>query len=419
MLSRGFAQVSKVTAPSLQGRVGVGLLLLLLSSCSSSTPEPATDPIAIGFQAEVTASTRATGGGELTNALLQEKGFGVYCWYTGKTSVAFDATGTIPVNHISTYVGTDGYMLMRNQKVEYNTTTSRWTYAPTKYWPMDPDEKLTFRAYAPYSDYLLTDGKGMPELPVVVTKDDYHNNTQHDPLWGSGAASFTHTTDPYLPDDATYGTPYNNYTFEMSGDATSKGNHDGTIHWFFHHGMAKIIFWGLLDSGAKEDHVTITSISLTPLYTQGLLDISSPVSSKDEKPRWNTTGGNMEVVLKGYTLDAYGNEDTAAEDLSAYTIGKENTSLPNDGWTRLTDNGLLIIPRDYDPTTPMVLTVTGEAEGHEVSLSTTITQSLYGNTVYTFKMTISDKLTLQIQSVNAAFTDWYEVGSQEKKVYNW
>ena len=40
LLSRGFAQVSKVTTPSLQGRVGVGLLLL--SSCTTDSITPTT-----------------------------------------------------------------------------------------------------------------------------------------------------------------------------------------------------------------------------------------------------------------------------------------------------------------------------------------------------------------------------------------
>ena len=124
------------------------------------TPEPQQVPI--GFKADLSdavATTRSAGDGVLDNDVLQAKGFGVFCWYTGATT--FDPAFTSPKTHIKDYAE---YELMRNQKVEYIRTSvdqGYWTYSPSKYWPLNPEEKLTFRAYAPYTDYIVTDNKGI------------------------------------------------------------------------------------------------------------------------------------------------------------------------------------------------------------------------------------------------------------------
>jgi len=165
--------------------------------------------------------TRA-GGGQIDTELLQEKGFGVYCWYTGKTAVTLtdangtpvattDPAGTTPASPISTYLGETGYLLMRNQQVVWSTaspSTGSWQYSPTKYWPLDPDDMLTLRAYAPYTGYMVTDDKGMPQLPVVVSAQDYHNDTQHDPLWGTGKLVNPTTGEYYYPGTDPAGVEY-------------------------------------------------------------------------------------------------------------------------------------------------------------------------------------------------------------------
>ena len=133
----------------------------------------------------------AVGDGEYTTEMLQASGFGVYCWYTGSNH--FDPAFTAPNTHIKDFLGTNGQLLMNNQKVTYSGGV--WSYTPKKYWPINQEELLTLRAYAPYTSYVMTDVHGMPQLPVVLgttTKNarlygnDYHEGTQHDPLWGTG-----------------------------------------------------------------------------------------------------------------------------------------------------------------------------------------------------------------------------------------
>lgn len=69
---------------------------------------------------------------------LRDQSFGVFAYYTEGSN--YDG-GTFTPN------------FMFNQKVEWNGTDA-WTYSPLKYWPNNPGDKLSFFAYAPYSEQL-------------------------------------------------------------------------------------------------------------------------------------------------------------------------------------------------------------------------------------------------------------------------
>ena len=444
------------------------IMVFFLGACSSGEEKVPVEQqgAAIGFSADFAevgssvgrnrAATRAVGDGELTTEMLKDLGFGVYCWYTGSTPVTFtDGTtpynGTQIINHISTYVGANGYMLMRNQKVEWKKwngeSTESWNYTPSKYWPLDPSEMLTFRAYAPYTTYLVTDAKGMPQLPVVVTKDDYHNGTQFDPLWGTGApegTDITHSTDPKIPDDCRYGILYNNITHQMSGDKRSeKDDHDGTIHWFFHHGMSKIMFAVSITKDPGCETVTIHGISITPLYDKGLLDISSPTATKDEKPRWTETDGDMTVKLEGATTSDNGVTWTPGDfDLSPWPeesdpsykpypfVIKTDTENPTPAVSLLPE-GLLIIPREYTTSSRMTITIyysidndteVLEAVGTLPKKDESDPRTFYGNTAYTLNLALEPSTKgLDITLVQSAFTPWIDSGLTpgDYEVYNW
>lgn len=68
-------------------------------------------------------------------------GFGIMAYYTGSKTwdemVANSPTELKPT-------------FMFNQKVTYDKTNTAWTYSPVKYWPNDPNAKVSFFAYAPY-----------------------------------------------------------------------------------------------------------------------------------------------------------------------------------------------------------------------------------------------------------------------------
>ena len=321
-------------------------------------------------------------------------------------------------------------MLMRNQKVEY--VSSQWTYSPSKYWPLNPAEKLTFRAYAPYTDYLKEDANGMPQLPVVVKNDDYHNGTQHDPLWGTGKLVNPETdeyypnnpeppAEPLYPDNKLYGTHYNNITYEMSGDNRLKATlpaetRNGYIDWYFHHGMAMLVFNARLEDKSSDEQVYITNITISPLYNQGLLSLSSAATSSSAKPTWGDRDGDMNVTLQGW-------DGAESVDLNNCIIKKgEKDDEDKPVYRTLTNPGLLVIPRSYS-STPLTITVSYKRlpdDAKDFTVTTTIdSQEFKGNTIYTLNLTVGSALVAVITSVNVATTtNWTDIEG-EHEVYNW
>ncbi len=432
------------------------MLMLLLTSCSSSSdssdvvPQPDNgngNPTeqpqrAIGFagffddgvsEMASAPATRGVGDGEFTNADLQASGFGVYCWYTGTDNYITD-------NHIKDITKD---ILMLNQKVEYKN--GLWTYSPSKYWPLKDDEVLTFRAYAPYVSYQLQTNAttGLPMLPVVVTKDDYHEGKQHDPLWGTGRLVNTETEEYYpLPDPANeealkayyrYGTLYDNITYKMSGDwrdqptdHTPADTRNGYIDWYFHHGMSKLMFTCSVIQDPGCDRVVIRSIQIEDLYTNGLLSLSSATTSADKKPTWDTSiSDNMTVILSEATPD-----NTVAGDLAPTPGAAEGHEYPFviiTSTTQATDpvdllsHGLLIIPRDFT-SEPMKVTITYsiDNETEKLTATGTIAQIFEGNTSYTVRLSLTPSTRgLEISLVQGAFTQWYNAGTADHAVYNW
>lgn len=371
-------------------------------------------------------TTRAAGDGEYTTAMLQASGFGVYCWYTGSNHV--DPAFNAPNTHIKDFLGTNGQLLMNNQKVVYSEGV--WTYAPKKYWPLNPEEVLTLRAYAPYTSYVMTDVHGMPQLPVVLgttTKNtrlygnDYHEGKQHDPLWGTGRLVLPGGEYDRDAGHEKYGSLYDNITYEMSGDnrlkeTTPADTRNGTIDWFFHHGMSCLMFTCTVIADPGCDKVTIQSIEINDLYTRGLLSLSSPTATESEKPVWNQRDGNMRVRLS----NAEDSTDLASEQLeivitdSSQPTGPVNLIDP--------DKGLLIIPREFATGEGMKVTVTYTIDNESELLIAvgTVKRNFDGNTKYTVELKLTPATKgLEIEIVQSAFTPWSDGGTGEQEVYNW
>lgn len=415
---------------------------LVFAACSDS--DSADDPLQpaagqtttakreMGFSCRFAEpTTRAAGDpqpgdGEYTTEMLQASGFGVYCWYTGSTH--FDPAFTAPNTHIKDYLGENGQLLMNNQKVTYSGGV--WTYTPKKYWPINQEELLTLRAYAPYTSYVMTDEHGMPQLPVVLgttTKNarlygnDYHEGTQHDPLWGTGRLVLPGGEYDRDAGHEKYGSLYDNITYEMSGDnrlkeTTPADTRNGTIDWFFHHGMSCLMFTCTVIADPGCDKVTIQSIEINDLYTRGLLSLSSPTATESEKPVWNQRDGNMRVRLS----NAEDSTDLASEQLeieitdSSQPTGPVNLIDP--------DKGLLIIPREFATGEGMKVTVTYTIDNESELLIAvgTVKRNFDGNTKYTVELKLTPATKgLEIEIVQSAFTPWYDGGTGESDVYNW
>lgn len=420
--------------------VPMGLIILLVAvlmvACSggdSTEPAPKqpdptnpTDPTQptqptageheLGFTCNFAEPTRGVGDGEFTTALLKQSGFGVYCWYTGLTH--FDPAFTEPKTHIKDYLGDDGQLLMNNQKVEWkdwNGTGEVWGYTPKKYWPTNASELLTLRAYAPYTSYVMTDVHGMPQLPVVVDKDDYRNGTQHDPLWGTGRLVLASGEYDLSEEQKKYGHLYDNITYEMSGDyrlANASETRNGIIDWYFHHGMSCLMFTCSVIADPGCDKVTITRIEVTKLYTQGLLSLSSPTASESEKPIWDERSGDMKVKLSNVNDST----DLASKPFEITTGNVETTPV------NLLSHGLLIIPREHATGDGLQVTITYTIDSNSDPLTAvgTIKRNFEGNTKYTLGLKLTPSTGgLDIDIVQSAFTPWYDGGTGDREVYNW
>ena len=381
-------------------------------------------------------TTRAAGDGEYTTEMLKASGFGVYCWYTGSNH--FDPAFTAPNTHIKDYLGENGQLLMNNQKVVWDGTRTIWTYTPKKYWPINRDELLTLRAYAPYTSYVMTDEHGMPQLPVVLgtaTKNarlygnDYHEGKQHDPLWGTGRLVLPGGEYDREAGHEKYGDLYNNITYEMSGnnrlkETTPADTRNGTIDWFFHHGMSCLMFTCSVIADPGCDKVTIQSIEINDLYTRGLLSLSSPTATESEKPVWNQRDGNMRVRLSNADKADPSEADSADLASKPLEIDITDSSQPT-GPVNLIDpdKGLLIIPREYTADgKEMKVTVTYSMNGESdlfIAVGT-VKRNFQGNTKYTVSLMLTPATGgLEIEVVQSAFTPWSDGGTGEHEVYNW
>jgi hypothetical protein len=125
-------------------RCAIAVLLTLFAGVACNEIErPEEKIVPISFSAAVSdgIATRATGMiGD--DASLQAGGFGVFGCYTG----------------LHNYSESDAHSsFMYNQELEWVSGDAHWEYNPVKYWPGEEGHKVSFFAYAPYSE---CDGTG-------------------------------------------------------------------------------------------------------------------------------------------------------------------------------------------------------------------------------------------------------------------
>lgn len=125
-------------------RCAIAVLLTLFAGVACNEIErPEEKIVPISFSAVVSdgIATRATGMID-DDASLQAGGFGVFGCYTGLHNYSeSDANSSF----------------MYNQKLEWVSGDAHWEYNPVKYWPGEEGHKVSFFAYAPYSE---CDGTG-------------------------------------------------------------------------------------------------------------------------------------------------------------------------------------------------------------------------------------------------------------------
>lgn len=112
---------------------------------------------------------------------LKTQGFGVFAYYTGTTAAdgyTFPATPNFMNNVQVTHKDW-------NQAEDENPNNNTWGYAPIKYWPNTPGDKISFYAYGPYNGTGINIMFAKPATPrtpappvlVYMVDTDYANHT--------------------------------------------------------------------------------------------------------------------------------------------------------------------------------------------------------------------------------------------------
>ncbi len=151
---------------------------LLINSGNGQTPDG--DAVAFGTYLAIAPESRAS---VMDLPALKEKGFGVLGYYTETEDYNTEAPSHLP-------------NFMYNQEVTWKSDDAEggiWQYSPVKYWPSNPLEKVSFFAYAPYTDTFgatgitaitpnTTDGD-----PKLSFKMDENADNQIDLLYSNNA----------------------------------------------------------------------------------------------------------------------------------------------------------------------------------------------------------------------------------------
>lgn len=119
-----------------KAELGILFTACMLSTACTQNEENAQVPVPIGFTTGVSAQTREYSSENLPAEM------GVFTYFT-HGSLADNLAAATP-----------NYMY--NRQVTRDASTGTWDYNPVLYWPINDDDKLSFFAYAPYTDEKVT-----------------------------------------------------------------------------------------------------------------------------------------------------------------------------------------------------------------------------------------------------------------------
>lgn len=144
----------------------MAITALLMAGCSQNEIMEVRQDTnsALNFSVYTGVSTR---GQDVSTATMQGAcdetnygGFGIMAYYTGSKTWD-EMVANSPAELKPTF--------MFNQKVTYDKTNTAWTYSPVKYWPNDPNAKVSFFAYAPYESSETSSRVGIATSKITET----------------------------------------------------------------------------------------------------------------------------------------------------------------------------------------------------------------------------------------------------------
>lgn len=237
-----------------------------------------------------------------TRGTVTETGaaFGVFAYYTQTAN--FAGSSETP-------------NFMYNQKVE--KSGDAWTYSPIKYWPNAQNEKVSFFAYAPYSD-----ASNMHNLELVT------NSTTGTP-----------TIKVTVPTDLT-----NSVDF-VAATAIDKSQSTGTVSYELQHEMTRLtmqakvsedVYKAEQDNKLNKTFVVIKSIKFNSTsgskiynsgtYTFATTDTKGTDGSTVNRGTWSSQQGGTAIDFKGILKTDDVKATTAAEG-KAYKTGVKGIKL--------------------------------------------------------------------------------------------
>ncbi len=163
---------------------------------------------------------------------IKTTGFGVTAFYTGQDAWP-----------LSTAKAPD---FMYNQEVKWDAalTTPAWTYSPIKYWPTATDDKVSFFAYAPYSDQTQS------PMPYGITLPVNNANTATTTLNFEVATATENMVDFVA-------------AVAIDKEQTTDYSHQEAVNFAFKHELSRLKFQAELDEDLAE--ATMTNIVLTKI----------------------------------------------------------------------------------------------------------------------------------------------------------
>ncbi len=165
---------------------------------------------------------------------IKTTGFGVTAFYTGQDAWP-----------LSTAKAPD---FMYNQEVKWDAalTTPAWTYSPIKYWPTATDDKVSFFAYAPYSDQT----QSTKPYGITLPKNDANSAT---------------TTLNFAVDTASENMVDFVAAVAIDKEQTTDYSHQEPVNFAFKHELSRLKFQAKLDENlaeADKTNIVLTKIEL-------------------------------------------------------------------------------------------------------------------------------------------------------------
>ena len=336
---------------------------------------------------------------------LGAQGFGVFAYYTGQTAWTGYETKTAPnfMNNQWVYDLNRQPSTTEEESGSTETTTStayNWTYSPVKYWPNNVDDKVSFFAYAPYTEI------GTTALETNITA--FNHELTAATAEGDGATVTTNLAGPYvkfvMDDDVKdqidllWAAPsIDNVKNATENNVTTAGSGvkvDDKVTFNFKHALAKIGFkvQAMVDKVNEDDDdattgnnieeddandesediadettIVVNSVTLkAPFYKEGVLNLNPTISTGTDgtetveglwsnQVAYTTSGDNAWTgyVLSTTTEAAEGTTEVTNFKRSEETVDGATVTVNHEVVTtdekdlNAEDSYIMIIPKDF------------------------------------------------------------------------